>query len=80
MCRVRRWLFVSGITEKPPKQPQRGDLSMSDGGAASGGGGGEQTAEDIEMLRQILENLLLFSFDQESLMNTFERIDIDNNK
>ena len=45
-----------------------------------GGGGGEQAEEDIDMLRQILENLLLFSFDQESLMNTFEEINIDNNK
>jgi hypothetical protein len=44
------------------------------------GGGGEQMSEDIDTLRQILENLLLYSFDQEELMNTFEIIDIDNNK
>ncbi|WP_439153102.1 hypothetical protein [Winogradskyella sp.] len=48
--------------------------------AGGGGGGGEQMSEDIDMLRQILENLLLYSFDQEELMNTFEVIDIDNNK
>ncbi|WP_411893979.1 hypothetical protein [Winogradskyella sp. A2] len=47
---------------------------------SGGGGGGEQASEDIDMLRQILENLLLYSFDQESLMNTFEEINIDNNK
>ena len=35
-------------------------------------GGGEQMSEDIDMLRQILDNLLLFSFDQESLMNHFQ--------
>ena len=29
--------------------------------------GGEQMQEDVEMLRQILDNLLLFSFDQEAL-------------
>ncbi|WP_370390311.1 hypothetical protein [uncultured Winogradskyella sp.] len=46
---------------------------------SGGGGGGDQMAEDIDMLRQILENLLLFSFDQEALMNTFESIDVDNN-
>ena len=47
---------------------------------AGGGGGGQQMSEDIDMLRQILENLLLYSFDQEALMNTFENIDINNNK
>jgi len=49
--------------------------------SAGGGGGGEdQMSEDIDMLRQILENLLLYSFDQEALMDTFGAIDIDNNK
>ena len=48
--------------------------------AAGGGGGGDQMSEDIDALRQILENLLLYSFDQEALMNTFESIDINNNK
>lgn len=47
---------------------------------SGGGGGGEQMEEDIDMLRQILENVLLFSFDQEDLMETFGSIDIDNNK
>jgi hypothetical protein len=32
------------------------------------------------MLRQILDNLVLFSFDQENLMNTFRGIDINNNQ
>ena len=48
--------------------------------AAGGGSGGDQMSEDIDALRQILENLLLYSFDQEALMNTFESIDINNNK
>ena len=48
--------------------------------SGGGGAGGDQTAEDIDTLRQILENLLLYSFDQESLMNTFNTIDINNNK
>lgn len=42
--------------------------------------GMEQLSEDAEMLRQILDNLVLFSFDQENLMNTFKNIDINNNK
>ena len=43
-------------------------------------GGAEQLSEDAEMLRQILDNLVLFSFEQENLMNTFRNIDINNNK
>ncbi|GAA4802228.1 hypothetical protein [Litoribaculum gwangyangense] len=43
-------------------------------------GGGEQMQEDVEMLRQILDNLVLFSFDQETLMNQFKDIEEDNNK
>lgn len=42
-------------------------------------GGGEQMSEDAAMLRQILDNLVLFSFDQEGLMNQFRGIQINNN-
>uniref|UniRef100_UPI004049253F DUF4175 family protein n=1 Tax=Gelidibacter sp. TaxID=2018083 RepID=UPI004049253F len=42
-------------------------------------GGGEQLSEDAEMLRQILDNLVLFSFDQEGLMNQFKSIQINHN-
>lgn len=42
--------------------------------------GGEQLQEDVDMLRQILDNLLLFSFDQESLMNKFNGIDLNHSK
>ncbi|NRB59576.1 MAG: hypothetical protein HRU50_06465 [Winogradskyella sp.] len=61
---------------KKMKQLSEQMMSMLGGG----GGGGEQISEDIETLRQILENLLLYSFDQEDLMNTFNSIDINNNK
>ncbi|MCX7546588.1 DUF4175 family protein [Xanthomarina sp. F1114] len=44
------------------------------------GGGGEQMQEDIAMLRQILDNLVLFSFDQEALMNQFKSIEVNHNK
>lgn len=60
------------------KMKQLGDMMKQS--LSGGGGGGAQASEDIDMLRQILENLLLFSFDQEALMNTFEEINIDNNK
>ena len=46
---------------------------------ASGGGGDvEQLQEDVEMLRQILDNLVIFSFDQEDLKNKFSNIDNGN--
>ncbi|MHA7942445.1 hypothetical protein ACJOV8_005200 [Formosa sp. 3Alg 14/1] len=41
--------------------------------------GGEQMQEDAEMLRQILDNLLIFSFDEEALMNAFKGIEINHN-
>jgi len=41
-------------------------------------GGQQQMEEDAEMLRQILDNLLLFSFDEEGLMKNFEEIDNTN--
>ncbi len=42
---------------------------------AGGGGGGdmEQLEEDLEMLRQILDNLVLFSLNQEDTMNSFRK-------
>ncbi|MGJ5643027.1 hypothetical protein [Formosa sp. S-31] len=43
-------------------------------------GGGEQLQEDAEMLRQILDNLLVFSFDEEQLMNQFNGIEVNHNK
>lgn len=41
---------------------------------------GEQMQEDVEMLRQILDNLVLFSFDEEALMEEFKTIDANDNK
>lgn len=38
-------------------------------------GGGEQMQEDAEMLRQILDNLVVFSFEQEALLENFKEID-----
>ncbi|TVZ58301.1 hypothetical protein NA63_0797 [Flavobacteriaceae bacterium MAR_2010_105] len=47
---------------------------------AMNAGSGDQLAEDAEMLRQILDNLVLFSFDQEALMDVFRDIEINNNQ
>ncbi|RDY59810.1 hypothetical protein [Flagellimonas nanhaiensis] len=41
------------------------------------GGGGSSITEDAEMLRQILDNLVTFSFKQEALFDKVENIDID---
>lgn len=41
------------------------------------GGGGAQLSEDIDMLRQILDNLVLFSFDQEDLMKKFRSMQVN---
>ena len=43
------------------------ELSQDLLSATSGGGGGSSTAEDAEMLRQLLDNLITFSFKQEGL-------------
>jgi hypothetical protein len=43
-------------------------------------GGEEEMQEDMDMLRQILDNLVLFSFDEESLMNEFKTIEANHNK
>ncbi|ETN94072.1 DUF4175 family protein [Zhouia amylolytica] len=48
-------------------------LSMSMQGSST-----ESLNEDVEMLRQILDNLLQFSLDQESLMDRFYNIEDDN--
>ena len=43
-------------------------------------GTSQQLSEDATMLRQILDNLVLFSFDQEDLMNAFRKIEINSNE
>ncbi|MEJ6791743.1 MAG: hypothetical protein QNK89_03120 [Lacinutrix sp.] len=42
--------------------------------------GGEALKEDIEMLRQILDNLVLFSFDEEKVMKQFKSIKVNHNE
>ncbi|WP_242158062.1 DUF4175 family protein [Aestuariivivens sediminis] len=59
--------------QKMKQMSQRMQSSMQSGG-------GEQMQEDIQMLRQILDNLLLFSFDEEDLMHQFKTIEVNHNK
>ncbi|MGB3607154.1 hypothetical protein, partial [Psychroserpens sp.] len=55
------------------------EMSQSMGQSMSMGGA-EQMQEDMEVLRQILDNLVLFSFDQEELMDQFKSIEINHNE
>ncbi|SFB69818.1 hypothetical protein SAMN04487891_101505 [Flagellimonas taeanensis] len=41
------------------------------------GGGGSSDSEDAEMLRQILDNLVTFSFKQENLFDNLQSADVD---
>ncbi len=45
--------------------------------SSSGGGGGPSVTEDAEMLRQILDNLITFSFKQEKLLNKLSTNEVD---
>lgn len=45
--------------------------------SAAGGGGGSSITEDAETLRQILDNLITFSFKQENLFDSLENADLD---
>ncbi|MCM4165920.1 MULTISPECIES: hypothetical protein [unclassified Arenibacter] len=51
------------------------ELSVDLLSAASGGGGGS-TAEDAEMLRQLLDNLITFSFKQEALYKSLGQTEL----
>jgi hypothetical protein len=67
--------------KKKQKQAAQKMKEMSEQmGMAMSMGGGEQMQEDIDVLRQILDNLVLFSFDQENLMNQFKRIEVNHNE
>ncbi|MGB7395087.1 MAG: hypothetical protein WA913_11900 [Pricia sp.] len=54
------------------------EMSEELGESASPAGGGSSITEDAEMLRQILDNLVTFSFKQEKLYDSLEDADVDN--
>ncbi|WP_406685309.1 hypothetical protein N1F78_06180 [Seonamhaeicola sp. MEBiC1930] len=63
--------------KKAAQKMKQMSKSMQNAMSASGG---EQMQEDMEMLRQILDNLVLYSFDQEALMDNFKKIDVDHSR
>ncbi|MCB4798295.1 DUF4175 family protein [Neotamlana laminarinivorans] len=62
--------------KKAAKKMMQMSQSMQQAMQASGG---EQLQEDVDALRQILDNLVLFSFDQEDLMNQFKSSETNDN-
>ncbi|MCC1483455.1 DUF4175 family protein [Winogradskyella immobilis] len=66
--------------KRAAKQIQQMSDQLKQAAQSGGGGGGDQMQEDAEMLRQILDNLVLFSFDEESLMKQFNAIDVNHNQ
>ena len=64
--------------KKAGEQMQKVGQQMMQNMSSGGGGGAQQLEEDIEMLRQILDNLIVFSFDQESLKDDFASLDNSN--
>lgn len=68
--------------EKASKKQKSAAQKMKEMGeqlqkSSSGGGGGSTIAEDAEMLRQILDNLVTFSFKQEELFDSLEQGDTE---
>ncbi|MGW9684569.1 hypothetical protein [Flagellimonas sp. 2504JD1-5] len=65
------------ISQKQKSAAQKiRDMSQAMQQSAMGGGGSSDT-EDAEMLRQILDNLVTFSFKQENLFDTMENANTD---
>ncbi|WP_276168627.1 DUF4175 family protein [Zobellia alginiliquefaciens] len=70
-----------GSAEKATKKQKSAAQKMKQMSEAlrksSSGGGGDSISEDAEMLRQILDNLITFSFKQEKLYDSLEDVDAD---
>lgn len=66
--------------KKKQKQAAQKMKEMSQQMSASmSASSGDQIQEDVDMLRQVLDNLVLFSFDEEALMDKFKSIELNHN-
>ncbi|MCG2459212.1 hypothetical protein K8352_00460 [Flavobacteriaceae bacterium F89] len=63
------------VSKKQKGAAQKIQQMSEDLGKASAGGGGSTMVEDAKMLRQILDNILRFSFEQEALYHTIQNFD-----
>ncbi len=74
----------SGPQQKAKQKQKQAAKKMKEMSKSMGGmmamGGADQLQEDATVLRQILDNLVLFSFDQENLMDQFKSMQINNNE
>ena len=68
----------SGAQQQQKKAAQKMKQMSQQMQAGMMSGGQEAMQEDAEMLRQILDNLLVFSFEEEALMKDFKSIDDKN--
>ncbi len=68
----------AGAKESQKSAAQKMKEMAQQMGMSMQGSSAQQQAEDAEMLRQILSNLVIFSVEQESLMQDFKRIGNDN--
>ena len=66
---------AKGSQKKAGKKMKKMGKKMA---AQMQGGEMETMEEDVDMLRQILDNLVVFSFEQEALMKDFKRTDYGN--
>ncbi|MEX0315935.1 MAG: hypothetical protein AB3N18_17280, partial [Allomuricauda sp.] len=67
----------NGLSQKQKSAAQKMQEMSSALQQSSMGGGGSSDTEDAEMLRQILDNLITFSFKQENLFEHVESSDVD---
>ena len=73
----------NGENTDKAKQKQRSasekikEMSEELEASSAGSSGGSSVVEDAEMLRQILDNLITFSFKQENLFESLEEADLD---
>ena len=68
----------SGAKEAQKSAAQKMKEMAQQMGMSMAGASAQQQAEDADMLRQILSNLVIFSFEQEALMQDFKRLGNDN--
>jgi len=64
----------AGASKSQKKAAKKMKQAAGEMQSAMAGGDSEQAAEDIETLRQLLENLVTMSFEQEALVSTFQTI------
>ena len=71
-------LSDKGISKQKSAAKKMKEMAEDIMQSSSGSGGGSSESEDAEMLRQLLDNLITFSFKQEALYNSLGQSEITN--